>query len=871
MYNLYIFKKEIVAIGTVGVMGIENEAYFEVDSRLLFEIGEKLVTNRAIALAELIKNSYDADATKAVISLNKIKNLGGSITIKDDGNGMNEEAFKKGWMRIATIFSEERPISPKYKRQKSGKKGIGRFACRKLAKKLILRTISEDEKGVKTELTAKFDWPTFTPGSDVDKIPTKYNIKQVDPSVSTGTTLILENTTESWTERNILRLKDEISELFTPLVYLEEDIKEKQSRKKLGIQGDPGFRYEFISKEFSISPETLDKAFFENAWSVLTGEVDENGIASYNCSIQQKIVQKFSKIHKRDSPFKQLRSAKFKIFIFSYRADLFKNEWSLSKSQVIGRERGGVKVYADNFRVFGYGEKGNDWLCVDYDRARSRAAVDEELANFYNPELRPGLAIFRNAALFGYVTFSQKSNPSLEILINRDRLDSESPSFKELRKFVRLGIDLATVIYASEIYEDQKRRDALKEIEAEKIKKEFEERQKIAEEEKKKAIEILSVIEIEKKKAHEGALQAKLERERAENERIRAEEERRNAEILRRIAEENARKKQIQGEWEKAEQARQLELEKIKHENELRKIEEESRKKELEANKNAEEKRELAEAAVRTSIETYKKAEEEIITTKKAELDRREEDYRREFSRLRVLASTGTLIFIFTHEIQALIEDMELLTHRLTEIINKSQPSEKEKYSKDLNTFTVRIQMIQDFRKFLGLSIGKESQSEKKKWLIRPIIDDIESPFRMQLDKRGITFNNAIPESIRTPLMYRSELIAIIHNLMSNSIKAVTGTKDRRIEINAFEKNDILYIRFLDSGKGLDKELWDKVFNPFNSYSEPDLTYGAGTGLGLKIVRDIVKAYDGEVNFIPPPSGWNICIQIKLPQVKNGS
>ena len=41
-------------------MAQENEVFFEVDSRLLFEIGEKLVTNRAIALAELIKNSYDA-------------------------------------------------------------------------------------------------------------------------------------------------------------------------------------------------------------------------------------------------------------------------------------------------------------------------------------------------------------------------------------------------------------------------------------------------------------------------------------------------------------------------------------------------------------------------------------------------------------------------------------------------------------------------------------------------------------------------------------------------------------------------------------------------------------------------------------------
>lgn len=469
----------------------DNEVFFEVDSRLLYEIGEKLVTNRAIALAELIKNSYDADATKAVITLNKITKSGGSITIQDDGNGMNEEAFKKGWMRIATIYSEERPVSPKYKRQKSGKKGIGRFACRKLAKKLILHTISEDENGIKTELSAKFDWPTFVPGSDVDKIPTKYTIKQVDSSVSTGTTLILENTIESWTERNIVRLKNEISELFTPLIYLEEEKPGKKVKKSIVDLVDPGFRYEFVSKEFSIGPDTLDKAFFENAWAILTGEVDENGLATYNCSIQQRIIHKFSKPLTRENPFEQLRSAKFKIFIFSFKSELFKNEWTVAKSFSIGRERGGVKVYADKFRVFGYGEKGNDWLCVDYDRARSRTAVDEELANFYNPELRPGLALFRNAALFGYVTFSQENNPNLEILINRDRLDSESPAFKELRKFVRLGIDHATVIYASEIEEEKAIKENQKKIDEERIKQEEIDRQKKQKKKREKQLKLL--------------------------------------------------------------------------------------------------------------------------------------------------------------------------------------------------------------------------------------------------------------------------------------------------------------------------------------------------------------------------------------------
>jgi len=120
----------------------KGKAKFNIDSRLLFELGEKLVTNRAVALAELVKNSYDADATKVEVTMEDIKTPGGKIIVEDNGTGMSYEDFANKWMRIATTDKEENPITEKYKRQKSGKKGIGRFACRRLSNKLILETIS---------------------------------------------------------------------------------------------------------------------------------------------------------------------------------------------------------------------------------------------------------------------------------------------------------------------------------------------------------------------------------------------------------------------------------------------------------------------------------------------------------------------------------------------------------------------------------------------------------------------------------------------------------------------------------------------------------------------------------------------------------
>ena len=99
-------------------------------------------------------------------------------------------------------------------------------------------------------------------------------------------------------------------------------------------------------------------------------------------------------------------------------------------------------------------------------------------------------------------------------------------------------------------------------------------------------------------------------------------------------------------------------------------------------------------------------------------------------------------------------------------------------------------------------------------------------------------------------------------------MKAVTTSNVRKIKFEAGEiEDDVIFIRCLDTGKGLKKELWNGVFDPFITYNEPDLNFGAGTGLGLKIVKDIVTGYGGDVKFVEPPDEWNTCIEMRLPLV----
>ena len=835
----------------------EEDSYFNVDSRLLFQLGEKLVANRAVALAELVKNSYDADATNVTVRMYNIKSLGGTIYIEDNGSGMTLQDFKKSWMRIATGDKENSPISKIYKRQKSGEKGIGRFACRRLAKRLIIKSVAETEEW-KEELSATFNWDTFTPGSDVDKIPVKSFTKKVEENTPTGTTLILENTRDSWDGRNIQRLRNELTELMSPLTFsLELD------DPKTPKDYDPGFSLDFDCPEFPTKEERLDKTFFDNAWAKLCGSVDNSGVATYRIHVMNKIVNTIDRTFRREESFKFLRNSNLEIYFFTYKSELFNNtEWKMTQIQAIGRDRGGIKVYVDRFRVFGYGDKGDDWLKLDQDRARSRIGVDTEVRFLAEDDTRPGLLLFRNNSLFGHVSISKQNNPAFEITVNRDRL-LENDAFGELRKFVRLGVDYATVLYSNEVSKEkilEKEIEEKIEEEEEKIRIKIKEEAKKAEEEAKKAEEEAKKVEEERRKVEEEAKKAEEERRKAEKQRRKAEEVRRKVEQKARIS---------RGEAIKHLAAKALEEERksLEFEEKVKKEEEEKRKKAEEERKKAEKEKEAAEIIKKQKENERKKAEEELRKLEEEKLQRKEKKYEIEFSQLRVLAASGTLVLTFGHELQALVQDMEEINYSFSSLVKELSPEKEKIYHEIMERFSYRTEMIKEFSQFFGLMAGRESRLKEHKWVIHPIVENVFSPFKLYFNEYGIEYLNKVPPYLKTPRMYRSELVSILHNLMTNSFKAVKGQKERLIEVNGFiDENETVHIQYLDSGIGISKELREEVFEPFASFSEPDLKFGVGTGLGLKIVRDIVRSYKGDIRFIDAPHGWNTCVEVILPE-----
>src|ERR1051325_7036989 len=192
---------------------------FTVDSALLSELGEKLVETPHIALVELVKNAYDADATETTIKIVPNPDLnveivndksgiativgkssGPEIQITDNGSGMTFQDVKDYWMRIATTHKQNRDVSPRYGRPRTGSKGIGRFSCRRLGTKLkLVTTAARNGSFEQTEVV--FNWLDFEPGEEISTIEVEGVRKKLSNAL-TGTSLIISGRgIDEWNRR----------------------------------------------------------------------------------------------------------------------------------------------------------------------------------------------------------------------------------------------------------------------------------------------------------------------------------------------------------------------------------------------------------------------------------------------------------------------------------------------------------------------------------------------------------------------------------------------------------------------------------------------------------------------------------------------
>ncbi|NJO89974.1 MAG: hypothetical protein HC831_14270 [Chloroflexia bacterium] len=223
----------------------QTQIPFTVSARTARLIGQENFANAEGAIIELVKNSYDAEASICVVIVDPVNDC---IRILDNGDGMTEKIIRNQWMTIGT---DDKKLNFRTKsRVKTGAKGIGRFALDRLGKSSILVSKTLESEGLVWDV----DWNQFENTgaiiSDIratlqvgnvnfwDEISEVQKFSGIDDSLvdfwkeEKGTLISIENLRDNWDEKSIESLYSNLEILLPPLdtnifqVYLYSTIEQ---------------------------------------------------------------------------------------------------------------------------------------------------------------------------------------------------------------------------------------------------------------------------------------------------------------------------------------------------------------------------------------------------------------------------------------------------------------------------------------------------------------------------------------------------------------------------------------------------------------------------------------------------------------------
>jgi len=347
-----------------------NKNIFKPRARLLLQLGDQLIKNESIALLELVKNAYDADATTAHIKMRNIEDVDkGNITIEDNGTGMDIDVIRNVWLEPASDYKQKllegNKISKKFERLPLGEKGIGRFSVYKLGEKIEL--VSRKDKG--KEVVIKIDWNDFSVSKYLDEV--SVNVAEREPEVftgnKTGTLIVIEKLKTVWTKAMVREVYRSVNSLCSPFDSPDSfrvtlDIDKNEWLKGL-LSWEEVKDYALFKVECEIQGQYIDKFSYKFIpWPTM------NKLHPRKITEKDDEIKKISRMVDKDNnaidiSVAKIGKLKLEMIIFDRDTKIL----SLGVQDKKGMKEyldinGGIRIYRDGIRVYDYGEPGNDWL-----------------------------------------------------------------------------------------------------------------------------------------------------------------------------------------------------------------------------------------------------------------------------------------------------------------------------------------------------------------------------------------------------------------------------------------------------------------------------------------------------------------------------
>ncbi|MCI8965513.1 MAG: histidine kinase [Clostridia bacterium] len=746
---------------------MRKKLYFNVNAYTARLIGRENVSNLEGAILELVKNTYDADASKCILYYEQ-KN--GELYLMDNGFGMTEEVIQKHWMTIGNS-SKHTDFVTKKGRTQTGAKGIGRFALDRVSDQCTMYTKNSEEKDI---IEWKVNWNDFERAENLTDITAELNYLQNERVYSaieidnsnvkelleqyfkdTGTIFKITNLREEWNHDLIENIRKSLSSLIPPdienefSIYLFEN-NQKQEEALIISQNIDNYDYKI---EFQVYENQEVKIELHRNEFELGDDID-NILKRANFLPYEKEYFQGKRIIINKTILELLNMEVENLGEFH--GTLYFNKNSTTKEDtknyfykdISGRKNysnifGGIKLYRDNFRVRPYGEKESnsyDWLGLGV-RGHGSPAISD-------PTRKWRLATDQ---ISGIIHIS-RTNQYIQDQANRE------------------GIV------------DTKQFRALKEV-------------------------IIEII-------------GEFERDRQD--------------VIRRFATISKDRNKVK--------AKQEEIK----------------------NKATEEKKQQ-ENGTQEKIDEYKisASDAQIVIDEKERIIQVLED---ENKLLRSLATSGIISNQCIHETKSSIDDVG--TDIAASMSRLDDENVDEKAIRFLQDATKHLKILKAWYDVTIGSIRRDKREMKYTNLSNLMNEQIKK--WEEVLKREIKITIEIDEEISDVRCFPHEIESIFNNLITNSLYAFKPETIKEINIKINKTIDGIEIIYFDTGKGLAigyKKNPDRILEALETDKRNVLGEKIGTGMGMWIVNNIVKDYNGEIDLSENKKeriGFYIRIRLKV-------
>ena len=151
---------------------------------------------------------------------------------------------------------------------------------------------------------------------------------------------------------------------------------------------------------------------------------------------------------------------------------------------------------------------------------------------------------------------------------------------------------------------------------------------------------------------------------------------------------------------------------------------------------------------------------------------------------------------------------------------------------------------------------------------VNELLEELEGLALTDARLHNVRLRLELAPNLGPVLLNRVEVQQVVLNLVRNSLEALENVPPERRDVilrtAAGDSDDSVEIHVIDSGRGIEPHLVERLFMPFFT------TKPAGAGLGLAIGRSIVEAHGGTLRYRPEGAG-GACFAIRFPHAQGGA